>query len=585
VFKLLSETNGALKKSMSRTKNPTATSVNPDSRIVKLREATSPEQKEILNTIWQYYLRHDQWPVARVLHSQKGKSVIRGYLRPLTGNVVSEVQDYQLGNRYQLSTLGVLLTDSGPANFKLLLRYINYLRALYKSAPEKMSVSSEEIQSAFSLSQEETKLIGELIKLSNLNSGGSYSVVSWTFTVPHEIEDFSDESRLEDQVEDLLFRDFKKSRPVFLDERAVELRGVPPFATTVQTQPVAQQPNSFPIDALKRRYQVFISSTYEDLKEERQQVIQALLETKCIPLGMELFPAASIEQWELIKRVIDECDYYIVVLAGRYGSKSDNGIGFTEMEYDYATEIGKPVIGFCHKSPETLPGIKLDKDDKGRQQFKLFAEKVKKKLCRFWTSSADLGSAVKSAILHELEYNPKPGWVRADVVPNSQMVDKLKQRVADLEEKIKIAKSKSSQHPEGADACMLEFRVDYAFKQRRLAQEYPEKSFLHQIETTWDSVLLILDSDLQAGNTIEWLIRPIKSEFRDKVEEAIKLKLTEDERYEIHLQGLTKIMDTFVARKLVKQTNGGWHESVYRFTPKGLQYRSELRAVKNHLVD
>lgn len=44
---------------------------------------------------------------------------------------------------------------------------------------------------------------------------------------------------------------------------------------------------------MDKRYQVFVSSTYTDLKEERQHVIQVLTEMGCVPAGMELFPAAD----------------------------------------------------------------------------------------------------------------------------------------------------------------------------------------------------------------------------------------------------------------------------------------------------
>ena len=44
---------------------------------------------------------------------------------------------------------------------------------------------------------------------------------------------------------------------------------------------------------MNKKYQVFVSSTYKDLTEERQEVIQALLELDCIPVGMEMFPAAD----------------------------------------------------------------------------------------------------------------------------------------------------------------------------------------------------------------------------------------------------------------------------------------------------
>jgi hypothetical protein len=141
------------------------------------------------------------------------------------------------------------------------------------------------------------------------------------------------------------------------------------------------------------------------------------LETKCIPTGMELFPATSTAQWNLIRQVIDECDYYVVIVAGRYGSTDSSGLGYTEREFDYARQIGKPIIGFYHSDLERLTGSKLERTDLGKKRLMAFTEKVKGALlCRSWTTAADLGSAVKSAIIHALEHDPQPGWMRADVV-------------------------------------------------------------------------------------------------------------------------------------------------------------------------
>src|SRR4030067_399075 len=106
---------------------------------------------------------------------------------------------------------------------------------------------------------------------------------------------------------------------------------------------------------MEKRYQVFVSSTFNDLQDERQEVMQALLELDCIPSGMELFPAANEDQWTLIKKVIDDCDYYIVVVGGRYGSIGPSGISYTEMEYRYALEKDRPIIAFLHRNPGELP--------------------------------------------------------------------------------------------------------------------------------------------------------------------------------------------------------------------------------------
>ncbi|MBA5982574.1 DUF4062 domain-containing protein, partial [Pseudomonas sp. MD195_PC81_125] len=68
---------------------------------------------------------------------------------------------------------------------------------------------------------------------------------------------------------------------------------------------------------MEKRYQVFVSSTYTDLMEERKSVTQTLMEMDCIPAGMEMFPATDEEQWVFIKKVIDDCDYYLLIVGGR----------------------------------------------------------------------------------------------------------------------------------------------------------------------------------------------------------------------------------------------------------------------------
>ena len=119
---------------------------------------------------------------------------------------------------------------------------------------------------------------------------------------------------------------------------------------------------------MEKRYQVFVSSTFLDLNEERREVIQALMELDCIPAGMELFPASTETQWGLIQRVIDDCDYYVVVVGGRYGSVDADGISYTEHEYDYAVARKIPVLGFVHGEPDAIPAGKTELDPGARRK-------------------------------------------------------------------------------------------------------------------------------------------------------------------------------------------------------------------------
>lgn len=124
-----------------------------------------------------------------------------------------------------------------------------------------------------------------------------------------------------------------------------------------------------------KRYQVFVSSTYQDLTDERAAVIQAILNLEHLPAGMEMFPAANADQMTLIKRVIDESDYYVVVVAGRYGSVDAEGISYTEQEYDYAVQTGKPILGFVHGDPDRIEAGKTDQKDAAREKLAEFRKR------------------------------------------------------------------------------------------------------------------------------------------------------------------------------------------------------------------
>ncbi len=119
-----------------------------------------------------------------------------------------------------------------------------------------------------------------------------------------------------------------------------------------------------------KRYQVFVSSTYKDLIEERQHVSEQLLRSRCIPSGMELFTASGRPPWFVIKSALDTTDYMILILAGRYGSVGSDGISFTEREYDTAYVLVH-FFGYLGRDPDAPPdrdlsGLYFWRDSLGR---------------------------------------------------------------------------------------------------------------------------------------------------------------------------------------------------------------------------
>jgi hypothetical protein len=179
---------------------------------------------------------------------------------------------------------------------------------------------------------------------------------------------------------------------------------------------------------MDKRYQVFVSSTYADLKEERQHIIQALMEMDCIPAGMELFPAADEEQWEFIKKVINDCDYYLLLIGGRYGSITPDGISYTEKEFDYAIEKGLKVIAFVHQNPGDIPSGKSESSPDAKDKLAQFRDKVTKgRLVKFWNNANELPGLVALSLTKTIKMYPAIGWVRANQVSNEELLTELNQ--------------------------------------------------------------------------------------------------------------------------------------------------------------
>lgn len=175
---------------------------------------------------------------------------------------------------------------------------------------------------------------------------------------------------------------------------------------------------------MKIKYQIFVSSTFEDLKEERELVIKSILEMGHIPVGMEMFSAEDDEQWKLIQRQIDDCDYYVVICAHRYGSL-DGKISFTEKEYDYASAKAIPTLGFIISDKTDWPVSKSDIDSEMKKKLDSFKNKIKKKLISYWTNKEDLYGKVSISLMKQFTTNPGIGWIKANELIGPEVITEL----------------------------------------------------------------------------------------------------------------------------------------------------------------
>ncbi len=195
-----------------------------------------------------------------------------------------------------------------------------------------------------------------------------------------------------------------------------------------------------------KKYQVFISSTYSDLKEERRKILDTLLMADCIPSGMEAFVATDNEQFEVIKKVIDLCDYYVLIIGKRYGSVSPmTGKSYTEMEYDYAKTKDIPILVFAIDTNVVLDESKVETDAEKLKLLESFRSKaLNSRLASIWRTPEELTTSLAVSIMKAKYEIPRVGWQRAvdydeaslrrEVMKIQQEKSKLEKENADLKE-------------------------------------------------------------------------------------------------------------------------------------------------------
>lgn len=195
---------------------------------------------------------------------------------------------------------------------------------------------------------------------------------------------------------------------------------------------------------MNKKLQIFVSSTYTDLREERQAAVEAILKSGHIPAGMELFSAGSLSQMDVIKRWIDESDVYMLILGGRYGSvEASTGVSYTELEYDYAKQQGKPIFSVVINKDAIEKKCSVQGTDaietKYPAELSQFREKVLTLMCAFFDDLKDIKLAVHESMS---DYKNDPllkGWVSgANIEDHHLLSEELKRVLAENSELKKI---------------------------------------------------------------------------------------------------------------------------------------------------
>ena len=335
----------------------------------------------------------------------------------------------------------------------------------------------------------------------------------------------------------------------------------------------------------KKKLQVFISSTYIDLIDERQSAVQAVLDSGHIPAGMELFKAGNETQLDTIYKWIDNSDVYMLILGGRYGSVDEKSQkSYTRLEYEYAISKGIPIFSvvltdnFLKEKTRLLGNDKIYEKE-NTDKYSEFKELVLSKIVRMVNDSKDIMLAIHSTLVDLLEDYDLVGWVRAN---DSEANTSLLTQINELSIENKKLHEKNFELNKNIDLIQSTFESDLAFEEEsvNIQGTYSEKInnglYDRSIEKliTWNKMFLLWAPRLtatvhstKAKSELESALKDFMGRYFD-----INENLFQTIKIQFSALGLIKY---FEARTI----KGGTSEFI-KLTSKGSQYLIRNTAVK-----
>lgn len=309
---------------------------------------------------------------------------------------------------------------------------------------------------------------------------------------------------------------------------------------------------------MDKRYQVFISSTFADLEKERKGIMEAIIGLDCFPAGMEMFPATDTEQFEYIKTIIAQSDYYVLVIAGRYGTVAEDGISFTEKEFDYALEKNIPVLVFVKKDTDSIAADKTDQDSGLKKKLNKFRKRaLDGRLGNFWDSADELKYKIYNSLYKEFKIHPRKGWIRGGEITNQEaleLIEKLRFENENMKlDMKKLEESKERDEKEELNELKIKvqrmFEIEYvSFDDEKIA-----------IDTCIKDIIFALGLELMSGVTeyafqrlmIEKVIKPTLQDEFDVDDLELELLTSSLEEIEKRLLAL-ELIDIKIIRDYKK---------------------------------
>lgn len=155
---------------------------------------------------------------------------------------------------------------------------------------------------------------------------------------------------------------------------------------------------------IKQSVPVFVSSTYEDLIEYRDEVQRVLIRLEQIVKGMEYFGSSPKKPLDVCLESVRSSKVYIGIIGMRYGSiEEETQRSFTQLEYEEAIKNNIPILIYIIDDNHPIPPKFVDLDKKAELLSGFKKLLTKNHTVSYFTTPNDLGKKLASDLLDVLE--------------------------------------------------------------------------------------------------------------------------------------------------------------------------------------
>ena len=307
------------------------------------------------------------------------------------------------------------------------------------------------------------------------------------------------------------------------------------------------------------KYHIFIGSTLDDLKNERRELPRIIMELGHIPVMADYLDTKSgntsssvsdaLSINPLLKKIIEECDYFIALTAHRYcesGAKSS----LLEDEYNIAVKSGIPVLALVIDEKARWKASKKEEEAALIKKQEEFRKKLRNGTYETWQNTPELCQKAQSLLVQAINLSPRSGWVRANQTVQPSVANELARLSGENEQLRRLVKI------EGGDIIVkVKEQMKHALK--ILATNKVTLNFYYTNSENWENtrhfrslrIFKTLAPELAVGKTTAEISRFLGMVLNPDLDRTIR------KDYPTPSNTIKKIMADFGLLKLVKCTN------------------------------